>query len=141
MYFRISLQSDVATYDDIVLKRLQRTLGGHNNQNVKSIALELRRAPPGLDIAMEQGVQFAGSTLSCLPRWAGKPRQEQGGWGSTSLAGQEQFPDLFEIDFVLCQFMTCGNTGGHSENELKKENSAQVPNINVCRRESRRRSR
>ena len=102
-----------------------------SDQNVNSIACKFR-APPGLDVGVKHGEQFRGGLLPCLPRQAGEPGQEQGGGGRTSLEGQEQFSDLFEIGFVFCQVVTCGHTGGHDKNELKKENSVPAQNTSVC---------
>jgi len=85
--------------------------------------------PPGLNVGVEHGEQLGGGLLSCLPRRAREPRQEQGGGGGAGLEGQEQLSDLLEVGFVLRQVVACDDTGGHEENELKGKTRHQLQNV------------
>ena len=112
---QISRDLRSGTYPNNILSRLSIS-----DQKIDSIACGLR-APPGLDIGVEHGIQFNGSLFSCSPRWAGEPGKEQGDSGGAVLEGHEQLSNLLEISFILYQVAASGHTGGHDENELKRE--------------------
>ena len=70
-----------------------------SDQNVDCVTRGLHPSA-SLHISVEHGEQIGSGFLSCLPRWAGEPRYEQGGGGCVLLEGREQLSDLLGIGLV-----------------------------------------